>query len=213
VYARKIVTHDKYTFYNPMQHPYFDQDGGRVIYFEGTYSKTFSGSEKKPTPRYDYNQIMYRLNLDDPRLALPAAVYQVRDRQGQLEYLLRDGVEETGKWDRVESVPFYAVEPAKASGDVVPVYAKVAGLTTERPSDSAKPLFYALSKSKPDGENTGIVSLYAYRHTETDQCQYSTDAARRQRGWVRTAQPLCRVWKAPPGLLLRDSEARPVVGD
>ena len=80
-YARKIVTHNKYSFYNPKQHPYFDQDGGRTIYFEGTYSWTFSGSEERATPRYDYNQIMYRLNLDDPRLILPAPVYQVRDGQ------------------------------------------------------------------------------------------------------------------------------------
>ena len=27
VYARKIVTHDDYSFYNPKQHPMFDQDG------------------------------------------------------------------------------------------------------------------------------------------------------------------------------------------
>ena len=27
VYARKIVTHDRYSFYNPRHHPYFDQDG------------------------------------------------------------------------------------------------------------------------------------------------------------------------------------------
>jgi hypothetical protein len=66
--ARKIVTHDKYSFYNPKQHPYFDQEGGRIIYFEGTYTKTFSGNEQG-TPRYDYNQIMYRLDLSDPRLA------------------------------------------------------------------------------------------------------------------------------------------------
>jgi hypothetical protein len=66
----KIVTHDKYSFYNPKQHPYFDQDGGRVIYFEGTYTHTFSGNEHK-TPRYDYNQIMYRLDLADERLRLP----------------------------------------------------------------------------------------------------------------------------------------------
>ena len=39
--AVKIVTHDKYSFYNPKQHPYFDELGGRVIYFEGTYSHTF----------------------------------------------------------------------------------------------------------------------------------------------------------------------------
>ena len=44
VYARKIITHDHYTFYNPTQHPFFDQDGGRLIYFEGTYTDTYSGN-------------------------------------------------------------------------------------------------------------------------------------------------------------------------
>ena len=66
--ARKIVTHDKYSFYNPAQHPFFDQEGGRVIYFEGTYTAEFSGSTSH-TPRYDYNQIMYRLDLADVRLS------------------------------------------------------------------------------------------------------------------------------------------------
>lgn len=61
--ARKIVTHDVYSFYNPVHHPFFDQDGGRWIYFEGTYTREFSGN-KSPTPRYDYNQIMYRLDVD-----------------------------------------------------------------------------------------------------------------------------------------------------
>jgi hypothetical protein len=70
VYARKIVTHDKMDFYNPTQHAFFDQDGGRMIYFEGTYTNTFSGNPT-PTPRYEYNQIMYRLDLSDPRLKMP----------------------------------------------------------------------------------------------------------------------------------------------
>jgi hypothetical protein len=65
--AKKVVTHNKYTFYNPVQHPFFDQNGGRLIYFEGTYAETFSGNPVA-TPRYDYNQIMYRLDLADPRL-------------------------------------------------------------------------------------------------------------------------------------------------
>jgi hypothetical protein len=65
--AVKIVTHDRYSFYNPAQHAFFDEDGGRTIYFEGTYASTFSGRESR-TPRYDYNQILYRLDLDDPRL-------------------------------------------------------------------------------------------------------------------------------------------------
>jgi hypothetical protein len=69
--AKKIVTHNRYSFYNPAQHPFYDMDGGRFIYFEGTYSQTFSGNPVM-TPRYDYNQIMYRLDLADPRLHLSA---------------------------------------------------------------------------------------------------------------------------------------------
>ena len=67
--ARRIVTHDRYSFYNPVHHGFFDQQGGRIVYFEGTYSHTFSAT-KIPTPRYDYNQILYRLDLADPRLAV-----------------------------------------------------------------------------------------------------------------------------------------------
>jgi hypothetical protein len=69
--AVKIVTHDNYSFYNPKQHPMFDQDGGRLIYFEGTYTHTFTNNPEQ-TPRYDYNQVMYRLDLADPRLGLVA---------------------------------------------------------------------------------------------------------------------------------------------
>ncbi|MBM4094910.1 MAG: hypothetical protein FJ276_36695, partial [Planctomycetes bacterium] len=56
VYARKIVTHEKYSFYNPKQHPMFDKAGGRIIFFEGTYTDTFSGNPDR-TPRYNYNQV------------------------------------------------------------------------------------------------------------------------------------------------------------
>jgi hypothetical protein len=68
--AKKVVTHDRYSFYNPAHHPFFDQEGGRFIYFEGTYTYTFSRKDDA-TPRYDYNQIMYRLDLSDERLKLP----------------------------------------------------------------------------------------------------------------------------------------------
>jgi hypothetical protein len=66
-HAVKIVTHDHYSFYNPKQHPMFDKDGGKTIFIEGTYSQTFSGNTDS-TPRYDYNQVMYKLDLSDPRL-------------------------------------------------------------------------------------------------------------------------------------------------
>jgi hypothetical protein len=75
--AVKILTHDRYSFYNPKQHPMFDKHDGRVLYFEGTYVNTFSGNPDR-TPRYDYNQIMYRLDLSDPRLGLTEAIRNER---------------------------------------------------------------------------------------------------------------------------------------
>ena len=68
--ATRILTHDRYSFYNPAQHPWFQGGGGRFVYFEGTYATTFS-RDGDATPRYDYNQVMYRLDLADPRLAPP----------------------------------------------------------------------------------------------------------------------------------------------
>ncbi len=65
--AVKIASHPNYSYYNPAHHEFFDEDGGRVIYFEGTYTRMFSRSPAA-TPRYEYNQLMYRLDLADPRL-------------------------------------------------------------------------------------------------------------------------------------------------
>jgi hypothetical protein len=72
-YAVKVATHDRMSFYNPKQHPEFARDGGRVIYFEGTYTHDFAGNPDA-TPRYEYNQVMYRLDLGDARTALPRPV-------------------------------------------------------------------------------------------------------------------------------------------
>lgn len=72
--ARKIATHamekNNNDFYNPMLHGEFMQDNGQIVYFEGTLVITFSGNAF-PTPRYNYNQIMYRVDLSDPRIDLP----------------------------------------------------------------------------------------------------------------------------------------------
>jgi hypothetical protein len=69
VNAVKVATHNNgstgdYSFYNPTSHPFFDQQNGRFIYFEGTYADTFSANSN-PTPLYDYNQLMYRLDLSE----------------------------------------------------------------------------------------------------------------------------------------------------
>jgi len=65
--AVKILSHENYTFYNPRIHPEFTPDESPVLLFEGTYTQQFA-NKPQVTPRYDYNQILYRLDLDDPKL-------------------------------------------------------------------------------------------------------------------------------------------------
>lgn len=65
----KVVSHSRYTFYNPCLHLEWcdtepGKDGQGVLLFEATYTSTFSKTES-PTPRYDYNQVLYRLDLAD----------------------------------------------------------------------------------------------------------------------------------------------------
>ncbi len=62
--AIKVVTHDKYTFYNPQLHPEFVPEGSPILLFEATYTNTFSRTSQA-TPRHNYNQVLYRLDLDE----------------------------------------------------------------------------------------------------------------------------------------------------
>lgn len=66
--ATKVLSHENYTFYNPCLHPEFTPDVSPHLYFEGTFTAMFT-DHAHPTPRYDYNQMLYRLDLDDPGLA------------------------------------------------------------------------------------------------------------------------------------------------
>jgi hypothetical protein len=65
--AVKVATHPRYSYYNPIHHGFLNTEGDKVIYFEGTYTLEFSGNPIAPA-RYDYNQLMYRLDLSDERL-------------------------------------------------------------------------------------------------------------------------------------------------
>jgi hypothetical protein len=218
-YARKIVTHNKYSFYNPKQHPHFDRQGGRVIFFEGTYSHTFSGSPESATPRYDYNQIMYRLDLADPRLTLPVAVYQVADGRGGHDYIMRIAVEQAGKWDAVEAVAFYAIEPDRAADSMIPIYRLQASvgnsmrirLAAQPTASPAEPSFYALPPGEQASENPCVAPLYEYSNATSGEYLYSTRPQPDRPGWDRTEKPLCRVWKVPARTPLLDRAARPIV--
>ncbi len=65
--AVKVLSHDNYTFYNPRLHLECTPDGSPILLFEGSYTAEFADKPPK-TPRYDYTQILYRLDLDDPAL-------------------------------------------------------------------------------------------------------------------------------------------------
>jgi len=206
LYARKIVTHNHYTFYNPVQHPFFDQEGGRLIYFEGTYVDTYS-DVKDVTPRYNYNQLMYRLALDDPRLALPSPVYAVKRRDGANSYHTRDQVEAAGAWGLVQAIPFYAVAPGRPHSSLVPIYAAETGALQKEQTGNSAPVFYALPVAAgPDEKpSPAIVPLYEYQ-AASGKRSYSTDA--NAPAGTRPPQPLCRVWRNPSSVLALDYEAK-----
>ena len=66
--AVKVVTHENYTFYNPRLHPESSPAGSPVLLFEATFTLQFA-DKPVPVARHDYNQVLHRLDLDDPRLA------------------------------------------------------------------------------------------------------------------------------------------------
>jgi hypothetical protein len=189
VYARKVVTHDRYSFYNPTQHPFFDQKDGRVIYFEGTYTTTFSGNNDS-TPRYEYNQVMYRLDLDDSRLVLPAPVYA--PGEGQYGFV---GDVKTNN----ELVPaFFALDRPRPGS--VAVYAGC-GLRLDAPTPGAKPAFHALPADLRDPPATAV-PLYEFVHTDGKRRTYSTDKDWHGEGFTRSEKPLCLVWRSPTRVVL-----------
>jgi hypothetical protein len=69
--AVKILSHQNHTFYNPRLHLEFTSPDSTILIFECTFTVQFA-ERPNPTPRYDYNPILYRLDLNDP--ALKAAV-------------------------------------------------------------------------------------------------------------------------------------------
>lgn len=189
VYARKVVTHERYSFYNPKQHPFFDQEGGRVLYFEGTYTHTFSGNPDA-TPRYDYNQVMYRLDLADPRLAIPVAFYPLGD-PGLPE---RVGTVAALKPGRPLQSAFFALD--RPVPGTIPVYAIEGGRLRMGTPTEGTPLFHALPAQPKDPPATSV-PLYEFVAADGSRRAYTTDPTWSQPGFERRAEPLCRVWRSP----------------
>jgi hypothetical protein len=193
VYARKIVTHDDYSFYNPRHHPMFDQENGRIIYFEATYTSTFSGN-KDPTPRYDYNQIMYQLDLGDLRLALPVPVYSSSAPDVPARLTTRSGGTDD---QRSREVAFFA--PDRAGIATVPVIERrnehggwelVAG-------GGGTAVFYVVPVSQAPSL-PGAIPLYEFRNgKKPENSPYYSVVEEPRTGYRRSSSPLGMVWRNP----------------
>ena len=218
VYGRKIVSHNRYNFYNVGQHPIFDQEGGRLIYFEGTYTTSFSDNNDE-TPLYNYNQIMYRLSLDDSRLSLPAPVYRIKDSGGRVHYQLRNSVDAYNLWEKIEEVAFFAISPDRKYEGLVAVYSTIDSLSGcdkfalhaypgRRSNVTGRPLFFALpSENGKEYESSDIVPLFEYCD-KNGLCFYSTDLD--FSGTKRSPKPICFVWQNVSSVLALDYNVKPV---
>jgi len=185
VYARKIVTHNDYSFYNPKQHPYFAKDGGRTLFFEATYTSTFSGN-KHPTPLYDYNQVMYRLELDDPRLNLPVPVYERPGDAGSTWSTVRHG----------NAAPRFFALPKPAEGTVPIGWDEKTGRLVGL-AKAADALFHAAADPAALGMDY-LLPLHEWTRANQAQTIYSHDGNPPSNGkWKRSVEPLCHVWPLP----------------
>lgn len=62
-----VVNQEPAGLSDPLHLEAFDQDNGRVIYFDATVSASAGGTSA--LPRFDRNRMMFRLDLDDARLS------------------------------------------------------------------------------------------------------------------------------------------------
>ncbi|MGE0759399.1 MAG: hypothetical protein AB7F89_06010 [Pirellulaceae bacterium] len=204
-HARKIVTHDKQSFYNPKQHPVFApgstgqaaaaaRAGGQFLYFEGTYTHSFSGNPER-TPRYEYNQIMYRLDLADPRLVLPAPVYRTPAGRGET---LSTSPPSQERPHTYLDVVFLACRTP------LPGFVELHGITTpegtrltsdKRDGDPAAFRCYVLPAALADPPP--LTALLYEITSASGERRYATGDTLPD-GWQRADRPLCRVWVKPP---------------
>lgn len=196
VYARKIATHERYTFYNPKHNPFFDKDNGRVIFFEGTYTNTFSGNPET-TPRYEYNQVLYKLDLADLRLNLPVPVYVLTGEDPPA----RLGTVHKLKNESSVPVAFFALDrPGKGT---VPISAGETGALQVGKAEegNAAALFHALPADSKQPPMT-TTPLYEFIHKDSGKRAYSTDSGWVSPGYARSAKPICLVWRNPLQVIL-----------
>jgi hypothetical protein len=197
VYATKVLTHDGDTFLSPWVHPYFSQDDGRFVFFEGAYTAALATGNVSPTPYYDRNQILYRLDLADPRLALPVAVYDAT-AGGRADFADKAHLAPSA----TDSVaPFFALD--RAIDSAVPVAWSGASCAAHRlvvgGAQTTFPVFYALPPGTAAAR--GAVPLYEFIGPG-GQRAYDVTATPPAPGFLASSDPIAYVWANPLRVVL-----------
>ena len=201
--ARKIVSHNNYTFYNPYTHPYLSTDKGKTVYFEATYTSSFS-TAPVITPLYNYNQMMYRVSVDDTRLQLPVPIYdQGSDTADQL-----GAKQSVAPGSTLLTAPFLALD--RPAPDSIPVGWSAPACDPSRRlitgNGVADPLFFAMRANATPALKS-MVALYEYTHADGRRA-YAVDAAQVPSGFSRASAPLAWVWSNPVKVKLPVGEFR-----
>jgi hypothetical protein len=194
VFTRKIVTHNNYSFYNTRHHPFFNKQQGKQIFFEDTYTTYLTNAV--PTPRYNYNQIMYKLDLDTPGVILPVAVYDLSAASTPGNFVTKTGLRPTTP----DSAAVFLAPDRAGMANTVPVWwndaackqrALVVGGTP-----TTTPVFWALPGNAANPPPT-TVPLYDYVNAGTGAHAYSIDGNLSLAGFTRVQDPIARVWANP----------------
>ena len=158
VYIKKVAEHRQF-FYNPVHHDFLDLDGGKRIFFEGTFTTFFS---KEPAiPRYEYNQLLYGLSLDEHQLVLPQPVYVTGEEDGLIYKMITDL---TPLEKKHVTIPFFALDQAVDDENVMPVYQRHPGQLSLSGEVGDSPVFYAIRpsmnlNSKYEGHYEGEINF------------------------------------------------------
>lgn len=186
VYATRVVVHEQYSFYNPRHHRELDGEHGRRMRFDGTYTNSFSGNPDQ-TPRYDYNQVMYALDVDRPEVQLPVPIYvSERGELGPAAVVMPgDEPLSAGFFAPVGAYP--GTEPVWWSGPSCEPRQLVVGGVPE-----TTPLFWALPPG--GGTHAGHVPLYAVAQGGNEPSYTVEDPG--------AGDPVAAVWRNPIAVAL-----------
>ncbi len=192
-YAQRVASFSWMSFYNPCEDWFFNQHHGRKVFFEATYSSMFSPSHT-PTPRYNYNQLMYSLNLANPRLLLPAPIYGTgpANSAAELKPANRLGHSRPGRW-----IAFFALSQARPGWQAIYATASAgpgSRLTRRVPGSHSRPMFYACP-IRASHAPPGLVALERLVGPG-GKYVYTTSRMLKIPGYRCSGNPLCRVWPA-----------------